>query len=571
MDESKSDEMDFEDSDFTQEKTNGKKRRRESTGDSRPLRRSKRNVSDGYYAELDGELDDLRENDEEVIQLTVRAGFPPFDMNNEEKAFFPNYTEVQMRYLDIRNTLLYRWKRNVHEFLSLEKAKKGIKREFHEEIEPIWDWLTRNGHINVGLFKESEQKAVWNPAVSTPPSVVIIGAGAAGLSCAQQLHQWGYKVVVLEARTRTGGRCNTANQEKYSVDLGASIITGLIGNPLDNITQQTGARTHAIGSNAIIRTTEGGDVPKDADDRMEKLFNKLLEDVAGLKGSSDRDRSLGGEMEKILPRSQLSPIEEGILDWYYSNLEYACATDLTHLSLLHWDQDDGFDFSGEHLILVDGYASMISPLAKGLDIRTNQEVSKINYDESGVTVYTTTGEMYEANAAVVTVPLGVLKTNSITWNPPLPAWKRESINSLGFGLLNKVVVSFEEVFWDKEVDWFGKSIVGHDSDTRGLYYLWWNYYKVVQQPVLVAIVAGKACHNIETRTNDDIQQEVEGLLKKMFGVTGDLPKITSFTVTRWKEDRFSGGSYSYVAMNATGEDYDKLAKTISVINLLILI
>ena len=45
---------------------------------------------------------------------------------------------------------------------------------------------------------------------------------------------------------------------------------------------------------------------------------------------------------------------------------------------------------------------------------------------------------FKADAVVVTVPLGVLKAGAITFQPPLPEWKQQAINDLGFGLLNKV-------------------------------------------------------------------------------------------------------------------------------------
>lgn len=46
--------------------------------------------------------------------------------------------------------------------------------------------------------------------------------------------------------------------------------------------------------------------------------------------------------------------------------------------------------------------------------------------------------IFKADAVVVAVPLGVLKSQSITFQPPLPEWKQQAINNLGFGLLNKV-------------------------------------------------------------------------------------------------------------------------------------
>ena len=46
--------------------------------------------------------------------------------------------------------------------------------------------------------------------------------------------------------------------------------------------------------------------------------------------------------------------------------------------------------------------------------------------------------IFRADAVIVTLPLGVLKTNAISFHPPLPEWKTQAINNLGFGLLNKV-------------------------------------------------------------------------------------------------------------------------------------
>jgi lysine-specific histone demethylase 1 len=126
-----------------------------------------------------------------------------------------------------------------------------------------------------------------------------------------------------------------------------------------------------------------------------------------------------------------------------------------------------------------------------------------------------------------------------------------------------VAILFEQKFWEDDIDWFGKVITHNTRENRGLCYLWWNYYKVVKRPVLVAIVAGKACHAIELRRDEDLITEVKGLLKGMFKLNED-PKIVKYVITRWKTDQYAGGTYSYVALGATGEDYDKLAKTVQV-------
>lgn len=62
------------------------------------------------------------------------------------------------------------------------------------------------------------------PLASEPASVVIIGAGLAGLQAALLLQQAGIKVVVLEGAKRVGGRVYTASWLENAPEFGASQI-----------------------------------------------------------------------------------------------------------------------------------------------------------------------------------------------------------------------------------------------------------------------------------------------------------------------------------------------------------
>jgi lysine-specific histone demethylase 1 len=79
-----------------------------------------------------------------------------------------------------------------------------------------------------------------------------------------------------------------------------------------------------------------------------------------------------------------------------------------------------------------------------LDVRFNTPIKSVHYQvgesEAGkaVRVESTNGEVFEADQIVLTTPLGVLKSGSITFQPPLPDWKQGVIERMGFGLLNKV-------------------------------------------------------------------------------------------------------------------------------------
>jgi monoamine oxidase len=62
--------------------------------------------------------------------------------------------------------------------------------------------------------------------ISTPRTVdvVIVGAGLAGLTAADQLTQQGHEVLVLEGRDRVGGRIHTTEVAGVSVDAGATWV-----------------------------------------------------------------------------------------------------------------------------------------------------------------------------------------------------------------------------------------------------------------------------------------------------------------------------------------------------------
>jgi len=68
---------------------------------------------------------------------------------------------------------------------------------------------------------------------------------------------------------------------------------------------------------------------------------------------------------------------------------------------------------------------------------------------------------------ICTLPLGVLKANTVKFSPPLPLWKQQAVDGIGFGNLNKLVLEFTSVFWDETVDYFG-IVPGPNIDDKGM-------------------------------------------------------------------------------------------------------
>eukprot|EP00808_Paulinella_micropora_P006831 g75368.t1 len=271
--------------------------------------------------------------------------------------------------------------------------------------------------------------------------------------------------------------------------------------------------------------------------------------------------------------SELQLIEDHlVLDWHAANLEYGCATSLRNLGLIHWDQDDEWSFLGDHVMMKEGYGSFMAKLSEGLDIKYQQVVQTIEYGENRfeavVTAKTPQGEAltYAADVVLVTVPLGVLKADTIKFEPPLPLSKRQAIQRLGFGLLNKLVMEFEQCFWQ------GHEAKLHDADnwglvdpdggaTRGQFYMIWNISRVVDDtPILVALCAGDAAVAFEDIEPEAAMQACMQRLREIFGQ--DTPDPVKFHCTRWQQDEFARGSYSYIPVGASGADYDEVGRSL---------
>ena len=105
-------------------------------------------------------------------------------------------------------------------------------------------------------------------------------------------------------------------------------------------------------------------------------------------------------------------------------------------------------------------------------------------EKNRVRVTTVEGKVFEADAVVIAVPLGVLKANLLHFEPRLPEWKEEAIADLGVGNENKIALFFEKVCWPN-VEFLG---VVAPTSYGCSYFL--NLHKATGHPVLVYMPAG---------------------------------------------------------------------------------
>lgn len=176
--------------------------------------------------------------------------------------------------------------------------------------------------------------------------------------------------------------------------------------------------------------------------------------TVSVKGLADAycNPSLGKVMDTVITQYQslleFDSQDMRLLNWHHANLEYANAAPVSMLSLSGHDQDNGNEFEGAHSEIIGGYTQLprgLMNLPSPLDVRFGHVVKDVQYSTSSqagsARVTCTNGQILEADQVVITAPLGVLKSDMIDFNPPLPDWKRGAISHMGFGLLNKVCIS----------------------------------------------------------------------------------------------------------------------------------
>lgn len=257
----------------------------------------------------DNDQGDSEQNDPTGLEGAAFASRLPYDkMTATEAACFPDVAQgppqTQKVFLHIRNRLLQLWFDNPKQQLTCENALPQVEPPFNTDaplVMRIHAFLERYGFINFGVFKR-----IKNPPLKKLGKVIVIGAGIAGLTAAQQLQQFGMEVIVIEARDRVGGRIATFRKHNYVADLGAMVVTGLGGNPMSVLSKQINMDLRKIRQKCPLYESNGSTVPKVKDEMVELEFNRLLEATSYLSHHLDfnyikeKPVSLGQALEWVI-------------------------------------------------------------------------------------------------------------------------------------------------------------------------------------------------------------------------------------------------------------------------------
>jgi monoamine oxidase len=389
--------------------------------------------------------------------------------------------------------------------------------------------------------------------------VLVVGAGAAGLAAARELVGQKRKVIVVEARNRTGGRVWTNRDwEGMPVDLGASWIHGHVGNPLVELAERFGVRTALSNFDSIAAYDDAGKAVPLADVlKHVAVYGQMLKGLDALEAQfaakGEPPTSFDAAIRRWQESAAVSRPERQLQRLLARNeIEGDYAADLDELCFP--PPDLSAEFKGENRLFPGGYAGIIDGLAAGLDIRLQTAVKAIDYSRTPLVVDTSAGP-FEAAQVIVTVPLGVLKNGAIRFMPELPEAKRTAIGRLGMGLLDKVALRFDRPFWPKS------HILAFITDRAEQWPNVFNLQPACGYPVLVAFKSGRAARADERRTDAELVAALMRQLRGAFGQNALEPR--AWHVTRWASDPLAGGSYSYLRVGAAADDYDALAAPVA--------
>lgn len=236
--------------------------------------------------------------------------------------------------------------------------------------------------------------------------------------------------------------------------------------------------------------------------------------------------------------------------------------------LAQWYEEVFHELQGGNHALSSTWGGFAQILGKWVDERNpilrKHAVRKVDYSApSGkIVLYWNDGskdaplQKIECDYVCLSSSLGVLKREELlSFIPPLPKPTQTAIQNLGMGLANKIFLSFKQRFWNTDHAWFQFNA---DDD----FPMWVNMW---DEPILCCFVGYNFAMKMGSMSDEEI---VQFTLKRMSQVFGEAVVksnyLDQYVITRWQNEPFICGSYSFVDLNARTSDWDEIQKPFGV-------
>ncbi|MGZ3518143.1 MAG: flavin monoamine oxidase family protein [Vulcanimicrobiaceae bacterium] len=370
--------------------------------------------------------------------------------------------------------------------------------------------------------------------------VAVIGAGAAGLAAAWRLHQRGVDLLVLEARDRIGGRAYTMQSHDGSlpIELGAEFIHGA--------PQVTLSLMHECGDTAMDVASQVFQV---RDGRLEEALDiwQLAERILQRVDLRAHDQSVENFLD-ALPRTEVSAEQIDAVRSIIEGFDAAITTDASAIAIAkEWRSGS----NSSSFRPINGYATIMRHLVRNVDagILLRTRVDEVCWSRQSVRIRANRcGEPLEIQArrTIITLPIGVLRGQGVTFTPSLPLKKQAAIDAIAMGPVIKVVLDFRSRFWERVEHGRYRDAGFFHAPHYGLRTLWTRLPQ--RAPLLVAWAGGGAARRVIEQRLDPIHAGLE-TCQALFPSIDVHAELRNAYYHDWQADPFACGAYSFLRVN----------------------
>ena len=354
--------------------------------------------------------------------------------------------------------------------------------------------------------------------------VIVVGAGAAGLAAADALARAGRSVLVLEARDRIGGRCWTRRMPGLPapVELGAEFIHGEAESTLALLTR---AGVPGVDSTRTQRFVRG---------RRLVEGNAFIEAQKAVQHAAVlRKRDLS--FADFLSTQELPSRTRLLATMMVQGFD---AADPARVSAREIAEEWGSGALGSSQMRPQGgYGPLLQSLVSDaftLELRT--KVKEIHWKRGSVEI-----NGVHARKAIITLPLGVLKSGAVRFLPDLN--KQRAMQGLASGPVIRVAMRFREQFWQERVPG-----VAFFHNPAAPFPTFWTPLPM-HAPLLTAWAGGPKAAALAGSSR---KQLVQVALASVRAALGRVPPLQAARVQDWQADPYSRGGYSYVLVGGQG-------------------
>ena len=353
----------------------------------------------------------------------------------------------------------------------------------------------------------------------------MIGAGAAGLAAAAELAQAGRRVLVLEARERVGGRCDTRRMPGLAVpvELGAEFIHG---RPEATLSLLRRAGIAAVDSTRTQRFVDRGTL------RPINAFAEAQKAMRTTTVLKKRDLSFEAFLKyrKNLPRVTRSFARMMVQGFDAADPARVSARDIAD----EWRTALG----SSQMRPQGGYGPLLESLMnENMRIELGTVVREIRWRPGAVEI-----AGIRARQAVITLPLGVLQSGSVRFSPQLTG-KQAALGKLAAGPVIRVAMRFREAFWEERCPG-----VAFFHSPRAPFPTFWTPLPM-RAPLLTAWAGGPKAARLTGSGEKELLRHAVASVRSVFG---RIPTVQAAYVQDWQHDPYARGGYSYVRVGGQG-------------------